>query len=97
MLAGCLKVLINMSLHTSVPNHLNTQKMCNKAVDMESYVLEFVPDHLNTPKMCNKSVRINPYMLKYVPDHLETLVISPLELYPQNQHYLILFAKSEEV
>ena len=73
MLVGRLKVLINMSWYISALNHLKTQKMCNKAVRMEPYLLEFVPDHLNTPEMCNKTVRINPYTLKYVPDHLETL------------------------
>ena len=72
MLVRGLKVLINMSLFTSVPNHLKTQKMCSKAVRMETHSLEIVPYYFNTQEMCNKAVRIESYTLKHVPDHLET-------------------------
>ena len=74
-----LRVLINMSLFTNVPrwiievsNHLKTKEMCDEAVRMEPYSLEFVPDRLKTEDMCIEAVRRKPYTLRLVPDHLKT-------------------------
>ena len=39
-----------------VPDHLKTQKMCNKAVEEDPYQLGDFPDHLKTQKMCEKAV-----------------------------------------
>ena len=52
--------------------HLKTQEMCNEAVGMEPYSLEFVPDHLKMQEICNEAVRREPYTLDYVPDHFKT-------------------------
>ena len=46
--------------------------MCDKAVRMELYVLEFVPDWLKTREMCERNVERYPGTLKFVPDHLKT-------------------------
>ena len=47
-------------------------KMCNMAVWMDPYNLEFVSGHLKTKEMCNEAVRRELYTLRYVPDHLKT-------------------------
>ena len=38
-----------------IPGYFKTQEMCNKAVRMEPYSLEFVPDHLKAQEMCNEA------------------------------------------
>ena len=55
-----------------VPDQYKTQEMCNEAVHMKPYSLEFVPDHLKTQEMCNEAVRIKPYTLKYISDPFKT-------------------------
>ena len=55
-----------------IPGYLKTQEMCDEAVCIESYSLEFVPGHLKAQRMYNKVVRREPYTLYYVPDHLKT-------------------------
>ena len=55
-----------------VPDHLNTQEMCNEAVCMVPYSLEFVAGHLKTQEICDEALRREPYTLRYVPDHLKT-------------------------
>ena len=55
-----------------IPDHLKTQEMCNKGVDMELCFLWFVPDHLKTQGMCDKAVHKKPWLLKYVPDWFVT-------------------------
>ena len=49
-------------------DHVNTQGMCDKEVDVEPSFLELVPDRLKTKGMCNKAVRSKPYTLRYVLD-----------------------------
>ena len=46
--------------------------MCNEAMRIEPYSLEFVPDHLKTQEMCDKAVEIDPFILWYIPDNLKT-------------------------
>ena len=43
--------------------------MCNKAVCMDTYSLEFVPGHHKTQEMWDEAVHREPYTLRYVPDH----------------------------
>ena len=43
-----------------IPGYLKTQEMCDKAVRMEPYSLEFVPDHLKAQEMCNEATCDNP-------------------------------------
>ena len=61
MLVDVCKVLVNMTLHVSVPNwireisdHLKTQKMCDEAVCIEPYSLEFASNGFITQEMCEK-------------------------------------------
>ena len=44
--------------------------MCDIAVCMELYSLEFVPDRFKTQKICNEAVRRKPETLGFVPDIL---------------------------
>ena len=46
--------------------------MCNKAVCIDPYSLEFTADHFKAKKTCNEAVHREPYTLRYVPDHLGT-------------------------
>ena len=55
-----------------IPNHLETQGTCEKAVEKDLRGLNYVPDHFRTQKMCEKAVEKYPYNLKFVPDHLKT-------------------------
>ena len=55
-----------------MPDHINTQGMCAKEVDIEPRFLELVSDRLKTKGMCNKAVRRKPYTLRYVLDWFET-------------------------
>ena len=64
--------LLLMSGLFFIPDHLKTQEMCNKEVDIEPCLLALVPDHLKTEEMCNKAVRWKSYTLRYVPDWFVT-------------------------
>ena len=39
-----------------IPDELKTQKMCEKSVVFNPYVLDFVSDHFKTKKMCEGAV-----------------------------------------
>ena len=54
----------------TIPDHLKTQEMCNKAVRINSLSLAYVPDHFKTQGMCNGVVHNKPCMMLFVPDHL---------------------------
>ena len=75
MLVGGLKALINLSVFAFVPiwvteiqEHLKTLEICNKAVHMEPYSLEFVPVHLKTQEMCKETMRIRLAAFFLIPD-----------------------------
>ena len=53
------------------PDHLKTQEMCERALDVHPWTLKFFPDHLKTKKMCDRAIEENPYTLEFVPDHLK--------------------------
>ena len=46
--------------------------MCDKAVEEDPGLLEYVPDQYKTQEMCDKAVEEDPRLLKYVPDWLVT-------------------------
>ena len=54
-----------------VPDHLKTQWMCGKAVEVDTYTLKFAADHLKMEEMCEKVAEERPYLLQYVPDCLK--------------------------
>ena len=43
-----------------IPDHLKTQEMSNKEVDIEPYFLRLVPDRLKTQGMCDKAMHNKP-------------------------------------
>ena len=45
-----------------------TQEMCDKAVRMEPYSLEFVPDRFKTQEMCIRAAKVGPWQLNDIPD-----------------------------
>ena len=51
-----------------IPDHLKTQKMCEKAVEKDPYQLGDFPDRFKKQEMCNEAVRREPGALEYVPD-----------------------------
>ena len=56
----------------STYDYFRTQEMCNEAVSIYPYLLEYVPDQYKTHEICNKSVAFNPLMLEHVPDWFVT-------------------------
>ena len=64
--------LLPMSGLFFIPDHLKTQEMCIKAVEVDPSFLRLVPDHLKTQGMCDKAVHNKPWLLKYVPDWFVT-------------------------
>ena len=67
---------IHLLLPTSglffIPDHLKTQEMCDKEMDIEPCFLRLVPNRLKTQGMCDKAVHNEPWLLKYVPDWFVT-------------------------
>ena len=55
-----------------VPDHFNTQKMCNILVACNPYTLDYVPDQYKTHEMCDKAVPMDPDVLKGVPNLFKT-------------------------
>ena len=51
-----------------VPDHLKTQEMCDEAVCMELYALEFVPDCFKTQEMFTEAVKAGPWQLNNILD-----------------------------
>ena len=49
-----------------IPDHLKTQEMSNKEVDIEPYFLRLFPDRLKTQGMCDKAMHNKPWLLRYV-------------------------------
>ena len=45
----CIKAVVrNLSSLRLVPDHFKTQEMCEKAVENNPYMQEYVPDQCNT-------------------------------------------------
>ena len=51
-----------------ITDHVETQVMCDKEVDIEPRFSALVPNRLKTEKVCNKAMRRKPCTLRYVPD-----------------------------
>ena len=46
--------------------------MCDKAVRISPYMLEYVPDCLKMQEMCDNAMRMDPWILNYVPHQFIT-------------------------
>ena len=46
-----------------VPDFLETQEMCEKAIENGFRGLYYIPDHFKTQRMCEKVATFNPYTL----------------------------------
>ena len=64
--------LLPMSGLFFIPDHLKTQEMCNKEVNIEPCFLALVPYRLKAQGMCDKAMQNKPWLLKYVPDWFVT-------------------------
>ena len=62
---------------TFIPDQFKTQEICDKAVEVEQYMLKVVPVHLRMGEMSNKKY-LNP--MKDVPGHLKTQEIHNKEV-----------------
>ena len=56
----------------TIPDHLETQEMCDEAVHTEPLSLTYVPDRFKTQGMCNEAVRNKLCMLLFVPNYFWT-------------------------
>ena len=54
-----------------VPDYLKTEKMCERAVEEDSWSLVYVPDCFKRKDMC-KGVCPHPRLIGHVPDHFKT-------------------------
>ena len=54
-----------------VPDYLKTEKMCERAVEEDSWPLVYVPDCFKRKDMC-KGVCPHPRLIGHVPDHFKT-------------------------
>ena len=52
--------------------HLETQEMCDKAVDKDPNSFKYVPDQFKTQEMCNKTADKYPQLLRSIPDKFKT-------------------------
>ena len=55
-----------------IPNHFETQRVCDEAMAYKPRMLGYIPDKYKTQKMRIKAVEEDPLQLQYVPDHLRT-------------------------
>ena len=71
MVAGSI-VKVEPEALEYVPDHLETQEMCEKAIEEDPWCLCAVPDRFKAKRMCEKAVEDEPESLGYIPDHLKT-------------------------
>ena len=64
--------LLSMSGLFFIPDHLKTQEMCKKEMDIEPRFLPLVPACLETQETCEKAGGKYPWLLKYVPNWFVT-------------------------
>ena len=50
----------------SVPGHYKTQKMCERAIERGSWMVEYVFDRYKTHKICETAIERMLYALEYV-------------------------------
>ena len=55
-----------------VPDQYKTQKMWNREVQSDPWMLEYVPDQYKRQEMYNEAVQSDPWMLEYFPDQYKT-------------------------
>ena len=55
-----------------VPDHFKMQDMCNEAVHLRPYLLQYAPDHFKTQDICYKAVRDDSHSLQFVSDWFVT-------------------------
>ena len=46
--------------------------MCERAIEDESRLLEYIPNYFKTQEMCERVFENYSYNLKFVPDHVKT-------------------------
>ena len=57
-----------ISIRTDHPDHLNTTKICKRAVKKVPYLLRYISDQYKTQKMCDKTILENGGIWKCFPD-----------------------------
>ena len=55
-----------------VHEHFKTQRICDKAVDICSFVFHCIPDWYKGQKMCDKVFSEDPFMIKYCLNRCKT-------------------------
>ena len=69
----CVKMLLKKKQYqlADFPHHFKTQEMCERAVENEPEMLEYVPDCFKTEEICKEAVHREPYALGHIPDHFK--------------------------
>ena len=60
--------------------------MCDEAVSMEPWSLEFVPDHLKREDVCREALSREPYALRLVPDWF--VVLQEMWCFDDNDYFI---------
>ena len=58
----------NLEMQKFVPDHLNIEKMCKKAVKKLPFVIMYVPDQYTAQEMCNNVILENSRILRFIPN-----------------------------
>ena len=67
----CYKKMLPAWCTFFIPDHLKTQKMCDKGVAYNPMMLGCISDKFKTQEMCDKAVEEDPWLLKYVLDNFK--------------------------
>ena len=70
------KFVINLSIDVlefdSIPNWYKTQKMCERNVSEDPFILFYCPDRYRTQRVCDEAVDDCQAVLKFIPDWFVT-------------------------
>ena len=68
----CYKKILPAYCAFCIPDHLKTQKRCNKAVACNPEMLHYMVDKFKTQEMYIKAVEGDPFQLRHVFDEIKT-------------------------
>ena len=57
---------VDSMMFMDIPDHLKTQRLCNKATEENLEMLEAIPDRYKTHEMCERAVKKWSYVMVYV-------------------------------
>ena len=82
-----------------IPDYLKTQRICDKAVQMDLHFLTFFPGRLKTEGTCNEAVPRKPVAFFLIPDRFKTkeMCINAFEVDLWQLEYVSDYFKTQEI